>query len=73
MLATSEGLHPLDSLKCITINPAEMIGCSHRVGKIKEGYDADMVVLDKYILDIMAKVKLTIIDGEVVFNLNDCN
>lgn len=68
ILATSEGLNPLESIKSITINPAEMMGCSDRVGKLKEGHDADIVVLDKYALDIMAKVKLTVIDGEIVFN-----
>ena len=68
ILATSEGLNPLESIKSITINPAEMMGCEDRVGKLKEGNDADIVVLDKYALDIMAKVKLTIIDGNIVFN-----
>ncbi len=68
ILATSEGLNPLDSLKCITINPAEMMGLQDRIGKLKEGYDADIVVLDKNAIDIMAKVKLTIIDGEIVYN-----
>jgi imidazolonepropionase-like amidohydrolase len=68
ILATSEGLNPLESLKSITINPSEMMGCDNRIGKLKEGFDADIVVLDKYALDIMAKVKLTIIDGEIVYN-----
>ena len=68
ILATSQGLSPLDSIKCITINPAEMMGCGDRIGKLKEGYDADITVLDKFALDIMAKVKLTIINGEIVFN-----
>lgn len=68
ILATSEGLNPLESIKAITINPAEMMGCEDRIGKLKEGNDADIVVLDKYALDIMAKVKLTIIDGNVIFN-----
>lgn len=70
ILATSEGLNPLDSIKAITINPAEMMGCSDRIGKIAVGLDADIVVLDKYALDIMAKVKLTIINGEIVYNDN---
>lgn len=68
--ATSEGLNPLDSIKCITNNPAEMMGLSDRIGRLKEGYDADIVVLDKNAMDIMAKVKLTIIDGEIVFKSN---
>ncbi|MBU3172858.1 amidohydrolase [Clostridium estertheticum] len=66
--ATSEGLSPLESIKCITINPAEIMGCEDRIGKLKEGYDADIVVLDKTALDIMAKVKLTIIDGKIAYN-----
>ena len=68
ILATSEGLNPLDSIKSITINPAEMMGCADRIGRLKEGFDADIVVLDKYALDIMAKVKLTLIDGNIVYN-----
>ena len=67
ILATSEGLNPLESIKSITINPAEMMGCADRIGKLKIGHDADIVVLDKYILDIMAKVTLTIVDGEIVY------
>ena len=70
ILATSGGLSPLDSIKCITVNPAEIMGCEDRIGQLKEGYDADIVVLDKYALDIMAKVTLTIIDGEIVFRSN---
>jgi len=71
ILAMSEGLNPLDSIKCITINPAEMMGCGDRIGSLEIGYDADIVVLDKPILDIMAKVKLTIIDGKVVYSKNN--
>jgi imidazolonepropionase-like amidohydrolase len=73
ILATSEGLNPLEALKCITINPAEMIGCDRRIGKLREGYDADIAILDKFALDIMAKVKLTIINGEIVYNSDVCN
>ena len=69
ILATSVGLNPLDSIKCITINPAEIIGCDDRIGKLKVGHDADIVVLDKHAMDSMAKVTLTIIDGQIVFNL----
>ncbi len=68
ILAASEGLNALDSLKCITINPAEMMGLDELIGKLEEGYDADIVVLDKNALNIMAKVILTIIDGKIVYN-----
>ena len=68
ILAASEGLNDLDSIKSITSNPAEMMGAADRIGKLTEGYDADIVILDKYALDMMAKVKMTIINGEVVFD-----
>lgn len=67
IMATLEGVNPLQSLKCITVNAAELMGLDNRIGKLCEGYDADIVVFDKYALDIMSKVKLTIINGEVVY------
>jgi imidazolonepropionase-like amidohydrolase len=70
ILAASEGLSALECIKCITVNPAEMMGCEDKVGKLKVGLDADIVVLDKCAMDIMAKVKLTIINGEIVYAAN---
>lgn len=67
VIATSEGAKPLDSINCITTNPAELMGLGNRIGKLCEGYDADIVVLDKFILDMMAKIKLTFINGEIVY------
>lgn len=67
IIAVSEGLSQLEGIKCITRNPAEMMGCGDRIGKLEIGYDADIVVLDKHALDMMAKVILTIVDGKVVF------
>lgn len=67
IMAASEGINPIESIKCITINSAELMGLGNRIGKLYEGYDADIVVFDKYVLDIMAKVKLTIINGEIVY------
>lgn len=41
--AVSKGGLPLEAaLDCITINAADAIGVGQRVGKIEEGYDADL-------------------------------
>lgn len=68
LLAVSEGLKPLDALKLITINPAEILGCQDRIGKLEEGYDADIIILNDDPLNLMkSKVMTTIINGEIVF------
>lgn len=67
ILTVSEGLKAIDALKCITINGAEILGCDDRVGKIEEGYDADLVVFDKHPLDMMARTIFTIINGDIVY------
>lgn len=67
ILTASEGLSPLDALKCITINGAEILGCDDRLGKIEEGYDADLAIYSGYPLDMMSKVVVTIINGDIVY------
>lgn len=68
LLAVSEGLKPLDALKSITINAAQILGCDNRIGAIKEGYDADIIILNGDPLDMVnTKVVKTIINGEIVF------
>jgi len=68
LLAVSEGLKPLDALKSITINAAQILGCDDRIGAIKEGYDADIIILNGDPLDMVnTKVVKTIINGEIVF------
>lgn len=39
------GLSPYDILQTTTVNPAEMLGISHRAGTIETGKDADLVLL----------------------------
>ncbi|WP_040214513.1 amidohydrolase family protein [Clostridium polynesiense] len=55
-------------LRMLTINPAEMLGIDDRVGSIKPGKDADIVIFKGTpALDTRASVKYTIINGEVVY------
>ena len=67
-LAHNAGLDEIEALKTITINPAEIVGLSHRIGSIEAGKDADIVVFDgNPIKDLDCKTYMTIIDGKVVY------
>ena len=66
-LAVAEGLKPRDALKCLTIHPAEILGCQDRIGSIQEGYDADIAIYNGNPLDINTKVLMTIINGQIVY------
>lgn len=69
-LAHKEGLDEMEALKAITINPAKITGISDRVGSIKAGKDADIVIYTKNpIKDIDSKVVKTLIDGNVVYSI----
>ncbi len=66
-LAVRSGLDEETALKAITINPAEILGISNRIGSLEANKDADIVVFDKHPFDIQAKTTCVLIDGEVVF------
>ena len=63
-LAVKHGLAITDALKAITINPAKALGIADRVGSLKAGKDADIVIFDRFPLDIMAKAQTVFINGE---------
>lgn len=62
------GMSEEDALKMVTLNPAKMLHVADRVGSIKEGKDADVVVWSAHPLSIYAKSEQTIVDGTVVFD-----
>ncbi|MDR1704338.1 MAG: amidohydrolase [Clostridiales bacterium] len=64
-LAVQAGMDRDEALKAISIYPAEIMGLSHRIGSLKEGKDADIVVWDKHPLDATASVQVTLIDGKI--------
>ncbi len=66
-LALKAGLKEEDALKSITINAAEIMEIDDRLGSIKEGKDADIVIWNKHPFDIQAEVDFTIIDGKIVW------
>ena len=63
------GMTELEAWKMVTINPAKLLHIDDRVGSIKEGKDADMVLWSNNPLSVYAKVIKTIIEGAVYFDM----
>lgn len=57
------GLNFSEALSSITTHSAKIAGLDHRMGYIRPGYDADVVVWDSFPLTIGATPKQTYIDG----------
>lgn len=67
-LAVKAGLSEQEAWKAITINPAEIIGISNRVGSIEEGKDADIVIFrGNPLTDLGYETVMTMIEGQVVY------
>lgn len=65
------GMPPLDILRAVTINAAEMLGWQDRVGAVKPGKFADLVaVAGDPIADIteLERIRFVMKDGQVVPN-----
>ncbi len=57
-----------EALKMATLNPAKMLHVADRVGSIKVGKDADVVLWSDNPLSIYAKALYTIVDGTIYFD-----
>ncbi len=62
------GMSEEDALKLVTLNPAKLLHIDNRVGSIKVGKDADVVLWSDNPLSIYAKVEKTIIDGHIYYD-----
>ena len=62
------GMSEVDALKMVTINPAKMLHVEDKVGSIKVGKDADVVLWSDNPLSIYAKSLYTIVDGTIYFD-----
>lgn len=62
------GMSEEDALKMVTINPAKALHVSDKVGSIKVGKDADLVLWSDDPLSIYAKALYTIVDGTIYFD-----
>lgn len=63
------GLTEEEAWNLVTINPAKLLHLDQRVGSIKEGKDADLVLWSDHPLSVYAKAEKTIIEGAVYFDL----
>lgn len=66
-IAAKEGLGETAALRAITIDAARICRVDDRLGSLKEGKDADIVIFDGNPLEINSYVKATIINGEIVW------
>ncbi|WP_296620849.1 amidohydrolase family protein [Marivirga sp.] len=57
-----------EALKMVTLNPAKLLHLDDRMGSIKVGKDADVVLWSAEPLSIYAKAEKTIIEGAVFFD-----
>jgi adenine deaminase len=62
------GMSELEAWKTVTINPAKLLHLDDRVGSIKEGKDADVVLWSHHPMSIYAKAEKTIVDGKIFFD-----
>lgn len=62
------GMSEIDALNMVTINPAKMLHVDDKVGSIKVGKDADLVLWSHNPLTIYAVAEKTIVDGTVYFD-----
>lgn len=61
------GMSEIDAWKMVTLNPAKLLHLDNRLGSIKIGKDADLVLWDSNPLSTTSKVDLTMIEGTIYF------
>lgn len=66
-IAAKEGLGEPGALRAITIDAAKISGVDKRLGSLKEGKDADIVIYEGNPLEIKGTAIFTIVDGKVVW------
>ncbi len=67
-IAIRYGMDPMEGLRSVTMNPAEMLGVADRLGSLEPGKDGDLVILDGDPLSTFTNVLYTVVEGEVVYD-----
>ena len=60
-----------EAWKFVTLNPAKLLHIDNRVGSIKTGKDADLVLWSENPLSVYAKAEMTWVDGIKFFDQNE--
>ena len=53
------------------MTPAEILGVADRIGSLKVGKDADIVILSGHPLDSLSQIEMVLIEGKTVFERKD--
>jgi hypothetical protein len=64
------GMSEENAWKMVTLNPAKLLHLDDKMGSLKVGKDADIVLWSANPLDILAKVEITMVDGEILYDAN---
>jgi imidazolonepropionase-like amidohydrolase len=62
------GVSESDALKMITLNPAKLLHLDDRMGSIRVGKDADLVLWNDHPLSVYALAMTTWVDGVAYFD-----
>ncbi|MES2591121.1 MAG: amidohydrolase family protein [Bacteroidota bacterium] len=65
------GMTEEDAWKMVTLNPAKLLHIDNKVGSVKVGKDADLVLWSDNPLSIYAKAEKTIIDGLIYYDVDE--
>ncbi|RAU82517.1 amidohydrolase family protein [Pontibacter arcticus] len=63
------GMSEEEALKMVTLNPAKLLHLDNRMGSLKPGKDADVVLWNNHPLSIYAKPEKTFVDGIAYYDL----
>jgi imidazolonepropionase-like amidohydrolase len=70
-LAVKDGLEPGAALRALTVNPASMLGLDDRIGALKAGLDADVVVWSGDPLNVMNRALRVFVRGSEVYRFDE--
>ncbi len=62
------GMSEEEAWKMVTLNPAKLLHLNDRMGSVKVGKDADLVLWSENPLSVKAQVQMTMIDGIIYFD-----
>lgn len=71
ILCVKEGMDRDSAIRALTVNPAEIMGLDDRVGSLRPGLDADIVIWSGDPLDIMSRAQRVFVEGREVYTYDE--
>ena len=65
-VAMTQGMSREDAVAAVTINPARVLGLEDRLGSLRPGCDADLLVVRGDLFTLGAKPEMVFVDGRRV-------